>query len=136
MTELYLPELTLLNGTPLAAQMTALTVICLPKNTCGLSSFGSSLSKLELIDIGVTSILTQNFNTSSYSKLKYLIARCSTQVVTPSKSPVFWSSSPLGKGDGVILVPASMVDAYKADENWSTYADCIESIEGNPELCG
>lgn len=136
MTELVLPEFTLLNSTPLVAQMTAMTALRLPKNTSGLSGFASSVSKLELLDVGVTDTLGQNFNTSVFLAMKYFIMRNATTVVTPNRTPVFWSASPIGLGEGKILVPSAMVDTYKADANWSTYADYIEAIEDNPDICG
>lgn len=34
-----------------------------------------------------------------------------------------------------IYVPASLVDSYKADSAWSTYADRIRAIEDYPEIC-
>ena len=136
MTELVLPEFTLLNATPLVAQMTAMTALRLPKNTSSLSGFASSVSKLELLDVGMTETLGQNFNTSVFIAMKYFIMRNASVVVTPNRTPVFWSASPIGKGEGKILVPRAMVDTYKADESWSTYAEYIEAIEDNPDICG
>lgn len=43
---------------------------------------------------------------------------------------------PIGKDDGYIYVPASMVEAYKADANWSKFASQIRAIEDYPEICG
>lgn len=39
-------------------------------------------------------------------------------------------------GGGKIYVPSSMVEAYKAATNWSTYADQIRAIEDYPEITG
>ena len=49
-------------------------------------------------------------------------------------SAVFYAGSPLGKGEGKILVPRSMVASYKADSTWGAYAAEIYAIEDYPEL--
>lgn len=77
------------------------------------------------------------YNTS----LDTLIIRAENHVVSLGNS-VFGDSnypeysSPIEKGTGYIYVPASMVDAYKAAENWSTYADQIRAIEDYPDITG
>ena len=53
MTVLLLPEMQLINGTPLVSSMTALKELRIPKNTSALASAFSSVSNLELIDAGV-----------------------------------------------------------------------------------
>ena len=45
-------------------------------------------------------------------------------------------NTPIESGTGYIYVPASMVDAYKADEKWSVYANQIRAIEDYPEITG
>lgn len=136
MTVLLLPEMQLINGTPLVSSMTALKELRIPKNTSALASAFSSVSNLELIDAGVATRIGMYINGSSYSKLTYFIARNTSQVIAPNSSAVFNANSPLGKGDGKILVPRSMVDAYKADTNWSGYAASIYAIEDYPDICG
>ena len=68
--------------------------------------------------------------------LEYFIARNTQAVATPLASTIFYSQSPIAKGTGKILVPRSMVASYKADSSWSRYADVIEAIEDNPDICG
>lgn len=46
------------------------------------------------------------------------------------------NTTKMNNGEGYIYVPASMVDAYKAAKNWSTYADQIRAIEDYPEIVG
>ncbi len=136
MTVLNLPELMLLNAAPLVSNMSALKEIRIPKNTSAMGSMLSGISTLELLDIGVATSIGFYLSGSSYSKMKYFIARNTSQVITPHSTTVFRSSSPIEQGEGKILVPRSMVDAYKADSTWSTYAEIIEAIEDNPTICG
>ena len=39
-------------------------------------------------------------------------------------------------GNGYIYVPVTLVDSYKSETNWSTYANQIRAIEAYPEICG
>ena len=55
-------------------------------------------------------------------------------MVPPYNTIVFNASSPLGKGEGKILVPRSMVASYKADSTWGAYAAEIFAIEDYPEI--
>ena len=43
--------------------------------------------------------------------------------------------NPSGLKDGYIYVPRALVDTYKADSNWSTFASQIRAIEDYPEIC-
>ena len=47
-----------------------------------------------------------------------------------------FSNTPIKSGNGYIYVPAALVDSYKADSKWSTYANQIRAIEEYPEICG
>lgn len=38
-------------------------------------------------------------------------------------------NTPIGNGQGYIYVPKNLIDAYQRDQNWSTYASKIRSIE-------
>ena len=136
MTVLLLPELQLINGTPLVSNMTVLKELRMPKNTSALTGVIITLNNLELIDIGVATRIGVYINGSAFNKLTYFIARNTSQVLTPNSSSVFNANSPIAKGTGKILVPRSMVDTYKADTNWSGYAESIYAIEDYPEICG
>ena len=131
-----LPELTIMNTGYSFYNCTALKELRLPKNTSSLAGnkvFGCSL--LELLDLGLATEIGAAINTSSaWSKLTTLILRNEEQVVTPYTSAVFYASSPLGKGEGKILVPRSMVASYKADSTWGAYAAEIYAIEDYPDL--
>ena len=115
---------------------TALKELRLPKNTSSLANNQLFMcSALELLDLGVAGEIGANINSSSsWAKLTTLILRNVEQVVTPYSTTVFYASSPLGKGEGKILVPRSMVASYKADSTWGAYAAEIYAIEDYPEL--
>lgn len=44
--------------------------------------------------------------------------------------------TPIEFGTGYIYVPAALVDQYKAETNWTTYANQIRAIEDYPDICG
>ena len=131
-----LPELTIMNEGTCFQNLTALKELRLPKNTSSLS--GNKIfacNALELLDLGLVTEIGANINSSSsWAKLTTLILRNVEQVVTPYSTTVFYASSPLGKGEGKILVPRSMVASYKADSTWGAYAAEIYAIEDYPEL--
>ena len=141
LTVLRLSEMMLINAVPVVYSQSGLQEIRLPKNTSSYGNFMSSArsDSLILLDIGLaTAITTSNLASSltGYRALTYMIMRNTESVVTPaSSSNVFYSSSPLGKGEGRILVPRSMVDAYKEHATWSNYAGEIFAIEDYPEIC-
>lgn len=131
-----LPELTLMNEGTCFQNLTALKELRIPKNTSSLA--GNKIfacNALELLDLGLVTEIGANINSSSsWAKLTTLILRNETTVVTPYSTTVFSASSPLGKGEGKILVPRSMVASYKADSTWGAYAAEIYAIEDYPEL--
>ena len=131
-----LPELTLMNEGTCFQNLTALKELRIPKNTSSLA--GNKIfacNALELLDLGLVTEIGANINSSSsWAKLTTLILRNVEQVVTPYSTTVFYASSPLGKGEGKILVPRSMVASYKADSTWGAYAAEIYAIEDYPEL--
>ena len=135
MEVLRLPELTLLNAAPLVQDMSALKELQLPKNTSSLLTMIISCQNLELLDAGVTTTIGINLNSTYFKKMKYMVLRNTTTVATPYGSTIFSSASPLGAGEGLILVPSSMVASYKADSAWGAYSAAIESIESHPEIC-
>jgi len=72
---------------------------------------------------------------SSCLALSTLILRRTAAVCTLVNTSAF-SGTPIASGTGYIYVPRLMVDAFKAAENWSTYAAQIRAIEDYPEICG
>ena len=65
-----------------------------------------------------------------------VILRRSDKIVTLANSNAFENSLIYNGGQGFIYVPASMVDAYKADANWYVYDKQIRAIEDYPGITG
>ena len=136
MEVLRLPEMTLLNSvSALVSNMSALKELRIPKLTTTPSSGAVSVcSSLEVLDLGLVTAVGLQISSTYMSKLRYLILRNTTSVVTSGNAPN--SSSPIGKKTyAYILVPRSMVDSYKADSFWGPYASIIAAIEDHPEIC-
>ena len=74
-----------------------------------------------------------NLGISSYAlactNLTTLIIRNTDFVPTKHPKAFGAEGTKMNTGEGKIYVPESMVSAYKADSNWSNYADQIYSIE-------
>ena len=66
--------------------------------------------------------------------LAALILRKSDGVCTTV--PSNFTHTPINGGTGYVYVPSALVDTYKADANWSTYAAQIRAIEDYPDICG
>ena len=111
----------------------------MPKLTTMPSSGSiSGCDQLELVDFGVVTAIGQPFSSFFFENITYIILRNTTTVAEPygSSGVIFYASSPLGKGNGLILVPRSMIDSYKAHTRWGAYAAEIVAIEDYPEICG
>lgn len=67
------------------------------------------------------------------SGLTTLVLRSDTLVTTTANA---FDKTPIKTGTGYIYVPRALVDSYKTDTNWSTYANQIRAIEDYPEICG
>jgi hypothetical protein len=83
----------------------------------------SSLATVDLPE--ATSIGDSAF--SSCSSLTTVILRNTEQVVTLSNKNAF-----SGAENAIFYVPDSLVDSYKAANNWSTYADRIKGLSELP----
>lgn len=71
---------------------------------------------------------------ASCTELTTVILRSNT-MVTLTNANAFYSTK-IADGTGYIYVPAELVDSYKADSNWSVYANQIRAIEDYPDICG
>ena len=111
-----------------------LTTVLMP-NLINLGSWSFyACTRLSKVDFGsVTSIGDNSFY--SCSALKTLILRSNTMCTIPSVN-VFKSMPIASGGTGYIYVPSSLVDTYKADSVWSTFATQIRAIEDYPDICG
>lgn len=67
------------------------------------------------------------------SALETLIIR--TPSVCNGSAAIPFTGTAIQNGTGYIYVPAALVDSYKADSGWSTYANQIRAIEDYPEVC-
>ena len=91
-------------------------------------------SSLTTVDFPVaTSIGSYAFR--DCSSLTTLILRNPDVVCTLSNTNAF-TSTPIASGTGYIYVPSALVDSYKAETNWSTFADQIRAIEDYPDITG
>lgn len=113
---------------------TALSSVNIPL----VSSIGSrvfygnkALSRLDLPE--AASIGSSAFY--NCSALEALILRKSDALCTLSNSNAFTNSG-IAAGTGYIYVPMALVNDYKADSNWSTYAAQFRAIEDYPEITG
>ena len=132
---LKLPELTIMNDGTSFQNLAALKELRLPKNTSSLSGNKVfSCSAIELMDLGLLTEIGMSISGSAWAKLSTLILRNTDAVVTPYSTTIFYSSSPIAKGEGKILVPRSMVASYKADAAWGAYSAVIYALEDYPEL--
>ena len=83
-------------------------------------------ANLEKVDIHIaTTIGLLAFNTCP--KLKTLIIRTPSQVCTLASTKVL-TGTPIASGTGYVYVPDNLVDSYKADKIWSTYANQIKPL--------
>lgn len=98
----------------------------------GENAFRSD-SSLQQLDFSVCTTIYQ-LAFISCTKMDVFIIRNPT--VATLKSSNAFSATPISSGTGYIYVPASLVDAYKAATNWSTYASRIRAIEDYPEITG
>jgi hypothetical protein len=88
--------------------------------------------RLNTVDLPVvTNIGARAFQSST---VRTLILRSNT-VVPAGDKYVCWGT-PIKNGDGYIYVPRNLVDSYKSDSNWSTYATQFRAIEDYPEITG
>lgn len=111
---------------------TSLQKIVLPSvTTIGPFAFQDS-SLLTVIDLYKVNALQSNVFTRT--NLTTLILRKSDGITANNSTAVF-NSTPISRGEGFIYVPKTLVDTYKAEKNWSTYADQIRAIEDYPEIC-
>ena len=136
MKTLKLPELTIINTGNVFQWMNALEELRMPKCTSSIANDAIYLcNKLALLDLGCPTEIGSSLTGTGFASLEKLIMRTTSEVVTPFSSPIFNANSPIAKGTGKILVPRSMVSAYKAHTSWGAYSDVIEAIEDFPEIC-
>lgn len=100
----------------------------IPEATSILSSAFSADFALAKIDLPkVTTIDSNVFQ--NCSKLKILILRHSGGIVTLKNKNALYATLIYRKTTGYIYVPAALVEDYKVDTNWSTFATQFRALE-------
>jgi hypothetical protein len=112
-------------------------IVCPRLRAIGDGAF-ACCDSLKKIDIGYPNDVYSAIGPEAFynsATFDTLIIRSSDTVIELSSVNAFGGTR-IEVGDGYIYVPASMVDAYKAAENWSTFANQMRAIEDYPEICG
>ena len=92
------------------------------------STMVNSCSSLQTLDLGCISVLTGQISSNAIARV---IIRNTEAVVSCTSSAPFTPNSPIGRGNGQILVPRTLVDTYKASSYWSPYSSMIQALEDN-----
>lgn len=115
-------------------QCSNLETVKLPRLTSVSTQIFYSCTKLKHADCGqLGNLPAQTFN--ACSALTELILRKTGGICTLSNANAV-SNSPIGKGTGYVYVPSALVDTYRGNSTWSTYANQFRAIEDYPEICG
>jgi hypothetical protein len=115
-------------------QCSGLVTVKLPKLTSVSTQCFYSCTKLKHADCGqLGNIPAQTFN--ACSALTELILRKTSAICTLSNVNGV-NNSPIGKGTGYVYVPSALIETYKSNSVWSTFASQFRAIEDYPEICG
>ena len=101
-----------------------------------VTSIGDSAFRLCAVLPSIDLPLTTSISSNAFrncNKLQSIILRSET--VCTLGTNVF-TSTPIASGTGYIYVPSALVDSYKSETNWATYAAQIRAIEDYPEIIG
>jgi hypothetical protein len=114
-------------------QCSNLETVKLPKLTTVSTQVFYSCTKLQHADCGqLNNIPAQTFN--ACSALTELILRKTGSICTLSNVNGV-NNTPIGKGTGYVYVPSALIETYKANSVWSTYANQFRAIEDYPDIC-
>ena len=128
-----LPSVTSL-GSYAFYQCTGLVTVKLPKLTSVSTQAFYGSTSLKHADCGqLANIPAQTFN--ACPALTELILRKTNSICALTNTNGV-NNTPIGKGTGYVYVPSALVDSYKTDANWSTFADQFRAIEDYPDICG
>lgn len=127
-----LPEVTSITNYAIA-NCKKLENVYLPKATSLTQYSFQGCTKLKVLDFPLVKSISNNVF-HNCSKLDTLILR-SGQVCSLSNTNSF-AGTPIASGTGFIYVPYELVDSYKSETNWSTYAAQIRAIEDYPDVTG
>lgn len=112
---------------------TSLTSVDLPMLTNLAPYVFIGCTSLTKLDLPMLSNI-ENYGLYNATALNTLILRNETMCTLGSSSPLY--GTPIASGTGYVYVPSALVDTYKADSNWSTFAAQIRAIEDYPDICG
>lgn len=138
-TELDLSELTVASRVFFGSLVTGAMCkkVTLPDQECQEANdrifYGASA--LEYIDMGGVMLESVSASQNAFNgcaALKTLIIRREDQVM-PGGGTNWVTSSGIEAGTCLIYVPDELLDAYKADSVWGTYADQIKPLSELPE---
>ena len=136
---LDLPKLTLLGTTNTLAYCTSLTTALFP-NLVGTASNGSLSTSIfagdtaiATLDIGKVKSLGSNDFTALRGLTTLIIRNEDAVITTSGSSSLFYSSGPISRSNGHIIVPDALVEAYQTTGKWANYSACIEPISDYPE---
>ena len=127
LTEAYLPNLTSADS-HIFANCSALKKVAVAKLRSVPGNFCISCTQLEYADLqAATTIGAQAFNYCA--KLMTVILRSETMCTLASSNCFANGGTTFVNSGGHVYVPAALVDTYKADSLWSTYADQFRALE-------
>ena len=136
---LDLPKVTLLGATNTLAYSTSLTTALFP-NLVGTASNGSLSTSIfsgdtaiATLDIGKVKSLGSNDFTALRGLTTLIIRNEDAVITTSGSSSLFYSSGPISRSNGHIIVPDALVEAYQTTGKWANYSACIEPISDYPE---
>ena len=128
LTNLQLPQATVLNESALTS-CTKLVSVEFPKVRTVYRYVFQYCSLLESIDFhDATYIAAYAFQ--NCNALKSVTIRSQTICTLVNKNAFEYCTHFTSTKDGYIYVPANLVDAYKSNTNWGTYASQIRAIGG------
>ena len=134
LTQASLPKLTTMESYAFKG-CTSLVSVKLPALT-GVSLYAfQSCESLEKADFDVATTVA-NGAFIACSALTALILRSTTMCALSGGGSTTFNGTPIKDGAGYIYVPKDLMDSYKGDFSWLTYANQIRAIEDYPEITG
>ena len=100
-----------------------------------IEGWGWTFNNCQYLERVYFPVITGTITSASFSgnvRLKTLILGSDT-VVSLQSTGVF-DNTPIAKGTGYIYVKRVLVDSYKSETNWSTFANQFRAIEDYPEV--
>lgn len=114
----------------------ALEEICFPNVTTIDAYTFSYCDNLMKADFESLTSITGTSGTGAFggcANLVALILRSETMCSLASVNAL--TNTPIASGTGYIYVPAAIIEEYKADSIWSTFANQFRAIEDYPDIC-